>query len=125
MSVFKQASAIKDAAFPVAARSMVPLMPHFAAEDPVGPSGVADDQWHGDGDPDEHEYLATFRCGGIPDGKGRRHDIGPDRDSQTGHAEEEHAERQPEGLAVPLGRQRTKQQERHYARCDRHRRGKI
>ena len=59
--------------------------------------------------PDQHEHLAALGGGGIPDREAGRHDIGPHRDAQPGHAEEEQREAEPERLAVALDRQRAQQ----------------
>src|SRR5262249_49913658 len=41
---------------------------HLAAEDPIGPSGVAEDQRYQDRHSDQHENLTVLRGGCLPDG---------------------------------------------------------
>lgn len=55
----------------------------LASEHPIGPCGVGDDDRDEYARTDEHEDLASFRCGGIPDRHPPRNNVGPYRNSQS------------------------------------------
>src|SRR3546814_5729122 len=88
-----------------AASSMITFVGDLAAENPIGPGGVANNQRHGDCHADEHEDLASLGRGGIPNRHGRRYDVRPHRYAEPGHTEEEQRQAEPEGLAMPFDRQ--------------------
>src|SRR3546814_7988835 len=54
-----------------AASSMITFVGDLAAENPIGPGGVDNNQRHGDCHADEHEDLASLGRGGIPNRHGR------------------------------------------------------
>src|ERR1700710_2902101 len=56
----------------------------LAAKYPIGPAGVAEDQRHHDGDADQHQDLAVFRCGRLPDVDALRHDVRVHADTEPG-----------------------------------------
>src|SRR5436305_11108652 len=58
--------------------------PDLAAKYPVRPSGVAEDQRYHDGHADQHQDLAVFRRGGLPDVNALRHDPGIHADAEPG-----------------------------------------
>src|SRR5205085_8126087 len=44
------------------------LGPHLAAEDPIGPRRISQNERHQHGDAEQHEDLAVLRRGRLPDG---------------------------------------------------------
>src|SRR3546814_18828635 len=64
---------------------MITILADLAAEDPVGPGGVAEDQRDQHDRAYEHEYLAAFRRGRLPDRDAARNDVRPHRDGEPDH----------------------------------------
>src|SRR5947208_3658311 len=54
-------------AFSQAPSMVAALGPDLAAEYPVGPCGIAEDQRYHDGNADQHQDLAVLRGGRLPD----------------------------------------------------------
>src|SRR3546814_9732204 len=75
---------------------MITILADLAAEDPVGPGGVAEDQRDQHDRAYEHEYLAAFRLGRLPDRDAARNDVRPHRDGEPDHRPGEHDEREQE-----------------------------
>src|SRR3546814_18986819 len=63
--------------------SMITLRIDFAAEHPIRPPRVGRDHGNQNRRTDQHEYLARFGCGRIPDGQAPGADIWPDRKSDV------------------------------------------
>src|SRR3546814_1278478 len=53
--------------------SMITLRIDFAAEHPIRPPRVGKDHGNQNRRTDQHEYLARFGCGRIPDGRSEEH----------------------------------------------------
>src|SRR3954447_20552306 len=76
--------------------SMISVRADLAAEHPIGPAGVSENDRHDDDSPDQHEQLALWRSGGVPDRHRTRHDIGVNADPKSDEAEKEESERKEE-----------------------------
>src|SRR5229473_2407594 len=63
--------------------------PDLAAEYPIGPSGITENEGHKDGDADQHEQLAVLRRCRLPDRDALRHNIGPHADAKSGIGQRE------------------------------------
>src|SRR3546814_13033107 len=79
---------------------MITILADLAAEDPVGPGGVAEDQRDQHDRAYEHEYLAAFRRGRLPDRDAARNDVRPHRDGEPDHRQGENDEREQERQPV-------------------------
>src|SRR5205823_9557985 len=76
------------------------LGPHLAAEDPIGPRRISENERHQHGDAEQHEDLTVLRRGRLPDGDALRHDVGIHADPKPGIGEHEQRQRQEERLAI-------------------------
>src|SRR5947209_4037958 len=65
------------------------LGPNLAAEDPISPPGVAEDQRYHDGHADQHQDLAVFRRRSLPDVDALRHDVRIHADAEPGIGQRE------------------------------------
>ena len=88
---------------------MIALMPDLAAEHPVGPAGIGDDQRHRYRDADQHKYLASLGSGRIPDRHTAWHQVRPHAYAQARHTKDEDTERKQERCRVVIPRKRAKQ----------------
>src|SRR3954452_11993541 len=92
---------------PVASRgceafpSVIAVAADLAAEDPVRPCGVGEDQRYDHGGADQHEELARCRCRSVPDRDRARNDVGEYADPEPDKAKQEQCERDQEW--PPLG----------------------
>ena len=76
----------------------------LAAEHPIGPRGITENQRYQTGNAEQHEDLAVLRRCRLPDGDALRHDIGPHADAEPGVGQREQRQRQKERLIVlPVG----------------------
>ena len=96
---------------------------HLAAEHPIGPRRIAENQRDQHGDAEQHEDLAVLRRGRLPDGDALRHDIGIHADAEAGIGQREQAQRQEERLVVLFPGEAAQQQNADAGDRDRHRRG--
>ena len=77
---------------------MVAFVSDLAAKHPIGPGGIGDNQWHGNADANQHEYLAAFGRGNIPYGEPRWDHVRPHGNAQSCHAEKEQRKAEPKWL---------------------------
>src|SRR5438034_6860640 len=70
------------AAFAFRTSVVAALAPYLAAEYPIGPGGVTEDQRYQHGNPEQQEDEAVLRCRRLPDGDALRHDIGMHADAE-------------------------------------------
>src|SRR5258706_12532254 len=83
-------------AFAHSASMITALGPYLAAEYPIGPRGIAENERYQHGNAEQHEELAVpWRCR-LPDGDALRHDIGPHADAEAGIGQREQSQRQKE-----------------------------
>src|SRR6185312_14098033 len=76
----------------------------LAAENPIGPAGITEDQRHEYGHAEQHEDLAVFGRGRLPDRDALRYDIGPHADAETGIGQRKQQQRQKErSVVLPRG----------------------
>src|SRR4051794_2632176 len=88
------ARAVADLAQPA---SMIPASgSDLSAEDPIDPSGIAEDQRYQHGDANQHQELTVLRRGRLPDRDALRHDVGIHADAESRIGEHEQYERQQE-----------------------------
>src|SRR6201996_2220247 len=74
--------------------SMVPMQTDLAAEHPVCPTGVDQDDRDNDHRADQQEELTRLGSRGIPDGDGSRNDIRVNGDAQPDESEQEQTQRE-------------------------------
>src|SRR5450759_1926758 len=94
----------------------------LAAEYPIGPRGIAENQRYQTANAEQHEDLAVLRRCRLPDGDALRHDIGPHADAEPGIGQCEQRQRQKERLVVLPGGEAAQQQRGDGGYGDRHRR---
>src|ERR1700687_617645 len=75
---------------------------HLAAEYPIGPRRVTENQRYQHGHADQHEELAALRRRRLPDGDALRHDIGIHADAKSGIGQQEQRQGQEERLVIPF-----------------------
>src|SRR3954462_2122426 len=98
-----------------ASRLMIAMLADLAAEHPIGPAGISEDDRHQHSGAGEHEALARIRRGRLPDRDPAWNDVGPDRDGEARHGEQEQQEADQEGHPVAAPRQAQPQTERNRA----------
>src|SRR5260221_14701285 len=96
--------------------------PYLAAEDPIGPSGITENERYQHGHPDQHEDLAVLRRSRLPDRDALRHDIGIHADTQPGIGQPEQYQHQKERPGVLLLPEAAYQERGDGGDRDRHRR---
>src|SRR3546814_13363941 len=69
--------------------SMITLRIDFAAEHPIRPPRVGKDHGNQNRRTAQHEYLARFGCGRIPNGQASGDDIWPHCNRQSHHLQSE------------------------------------
>src|SRR4051794_38922366 len=111
------------AAFASPSSMIAALGSHLAAEHPIGPGGVTENEWYQNGHADQHEDLTVLRRRRLPDGDALRHDIRPHADAEPRIGQREQHEGQKERPIVLLVGEAAKQQPRHRRYSKRHRRG--
>src|ERR1700687_278008 len=98
------------------------LGPYFAAEYPIGPRGVAENERYQHGNAEQHEELTVlWRCR-LPDGDALRHDIGPHADAEAGIGQREQGQRQKERLLILSACEAAQQQDGNAGYRNRYRR---
>src|SRR5205814_8154903 len=90
------------AVFAARASMIAALGPHLAAEYPIGPGGITQNQRYQHGNPDQQEAQTVLRRRRLPDRDALRHDIGIHADAESGIGQREQRQRQKERLIVPL-----------------------
>src|SRR5262249_20016115 len=75
----------------------------LAAEDPIGPTGIGEDERNQDRDSKEHEDLAVLGRSCLPDRDALRHDIGIHADAEANIRERKQCQRQEERPGVLPG----------------------
>src|SRR5258707_13894621 len=118
-------TAAAPAAAVLAARAsmIAALGSHLAAEYPIGPGRVAENQWYQHRNPDQQEAQAALRRRRLPDGDALWHDIGIHADAEPGIGQREQRQRQKERLIVPSVGERAQQQNGNAGDRDPYRRG--
>src|ERR1700704_6244187 len=111
------------AAFAPDASMIAAFGPYLAAEYPIGPRGITENERDKNGNANQHEELAALGRCRLPDGDALRHDIGPHADAEASIGQREQRKRQKERLVIPLVGEAAQQQEGYAGYGDRYRRG--